>query len=1125
MVEQTSSPDAGRTLVVLLGMHRSGSSLVTNLLQRLEMSLGPFEVLGASEHNKYGHFEAVPMYRLDQELLERVFGFREDIPDSPEVLRAFCQSEGRWTLEASGIEHGLIERGAELIRQLVDSGEVSGFKDPRVPLLWPFWERVFSGFPDVRVVPVFLARSPHEIAMSIFARGKGMVGYYDALDVTAVHYRRLNAIRDTWQGASALVRFDPRMLPADLRRAADVCGLTWNEDVFSQVYDASCRHQEPARVAHEAQELYERLSGFDGGDAVSPQRLETDAAIRENLLRGHLTDIIDKQRQEIAGFRRKVADLEREALRSRQTESEHIETIARLEHRLALITGSRTWRWRQHLVDASPLKWLANARRSNHGPTAGCDAPWNRVRSRPSVDATTSDLPCTIIIPVYNAFPEAVACVRSVIEHTNARHQVLVVDDCSPAGSFVDMLPTELLGDARLRVVRNERNLGFVKTCNWAMQQAAPSDVVLLNSDTEVTSRWLEKLMQAAASSESVGTVTPLTNNGTVCSIPAFLQDNELPAGCSVEEFAALVEAVSGREYPGLPTCVGFCVYIKRAVIDRIGLFDEEAFGKGYGEENDFSCRAQAAGYVDVLDDATFVYHHGKMSFQAETDALIADHLKRLAAQHPHYSSMVQQYIEANPLQRVHDRIHEALLRRWNAKTEHRVLHVLHQRPMTRALANLPGGIEYHVADLIRRIPEAAHWSLHAAAGEYRLVAHAPGNEREYRAPIGEIDLADLISPELFDVVHVHHTKSLDYEALAEALLRHGRYFVSVHDFRLCCPKINLLTPERRLCNGHECATACGQNPSSMQILRSTTQHVLQNARAVFHFSQSTKDQFAAILPGDYPWTRIEHGTERSAVLNRADVGAIDRPSADVPLKVAFLGGIGVNKGADLIRQLVANSRLPSGVPIEWHLIGLIDGDLDPVVHQHGRYERDDLPAVMNRVSPHVVAILSIWPETYCYTFDESLACGIPVVSTPLGAPAERLKQYRCGWIADSLSVDGVLETLQRVVDDWDQYSAIRRRIAEIPLNDVERVARRYHQFYEEALPSMQDVIRLRRLPPLERFTSAAPSIRRRAVHRAINGGLVVLQAVNARSLATRLAKRLLPPSTIDHLRQWRRSA
>ena len=287
MIEQANSAYAGRTLVVILCMHRSGSSLVANLLQRLGMSLGPFELLGASPSNVHGHFEAMPMYRLDQELLTQVFGFSEDIPQSPEVLHRFCQCDGRWSLESSSVPEELFERGRTLIEQLVASGQVSGFKDPRVPLLWPFWSRVFAGFSGLRVVPLFLARSPHEIAMSIFMRSQGALAYGDALDVTAVHFRRLNGIVAAWPGESAVVRFDPRVFAQDLREAAKTCRLAWSEEALSQVYDASCKHHEPATVAHQAEELFCQLgktrwlgSGCDSENL----RLETGCRDPRNLV-------------------------------------------------------------------------------------------------------------------------------------------------------------------------------------------------------------------------------------------------------------------------------------------------------------------------------------------------------------------------------------------------------------------------------------------------------------------------------------------------------------------------------------------------------------------------------------------------------------------------------------------------------------------------------------------------------------------------------------------------------------------------------------------------------------------------------------------------------------------------
>jgi GT2 family glycosyltransferase len=245
--------------------------------------------------------------------------------------------------------------------------------------------------------------------------------------------------------------------------------------------------------------------------------------------------------------------------------------------------------------------------------------------------------------------------------------EILVIDDASPSGLFVDSLPESLKSDRRIKFVRNESNLGFVKTCNWGMANTSSNDVILLNSDTIVTKNWLQKLQLAAYSADRVATVTPFTNNGTICSLPRFLQDNPLPSGFDPQSFADLVETVALRTYPELPTCVGFCVYLKRHVIDLLGGFDE-AFGRGYSEENDFSCRARDLGFVDILDDATFILHKGSLSFQGAKAELQQKNLDFLVQKHPDYLQRIVFFIDHNPLKSAQMRVISAIARMFLAR-------------------------------------------------------------------------------------------------------------------------------------------------------------------------------------------------------------------------------------------------------------------------------------------------------------------------------------------------------------------------------------------------------------------------------------------------------------------------
>ena len=93
------------------------------------MSLGPFDLIGAEPSNPHGHFEALPFHRLNRRIQNLVFGFMDDLPDSPEVLERFRETKGRWDPDTY-VPEEFLEEGRSLIRTLIDSGQVSGFKDP-----------------------------------------------------------------------------------------------------------------------------------------------------------------------------------------------------------------------------------------------------------------------------------------------------------------------------------------------------------------------------------------------------------------------------------------------------------------------------------------------------------------------------------------------------------------------------------------------------------------------------------------------------------------------------------------------------------------------------------------------------------------------------------------------------------------------------------------------------------------------------------------------------------------------------------------------------------------------------------------------------------------------------------
>ena len=274
--------------------------------------------------------------------------------------------------------------------------------------------------------------------------------------------------------------------------------------------------------------------------------------------------------------------------------------------------------------------------------------------------------PADIVLPVYGAAAELERCAESLLLHTDlGRDRVVVVLDGpgqAEAEAAVARFASRAGADGVL-VLQNPERRGFPAAANRGMA-ASRRDVILLNSDTVVTARWADKLRAAAASSRAVATVTPFSNNATICSLPEFLRPNPVPAGLSIDDFARLVEARSRREYPRLPTGVGVCLYVKRRVIDEVGSFDEDAFGLGYGEENDLCMRATKRGFVHVLDDATFIFHEGHRSFGATREQRLLAGERALRQRHPEYIPTIAAFIREDPLRPFRERVMAGLLAR-----------------------------------------------------------------------------------------------------------------------------------------------------------------------------------------------------------------------------------------------------------------------------------------------------------------------------------------------------------------------------------------------------------------------------------------------------------------------------
>ena len=254
-----------------------------------------------------------------------------------------------------------------------------------------------------------------------------------------------------------------------------------------------------------------------------------------------------------------------------------------------------------------------------------------------------------VIIPVYRGLAETRRCLDSVLAASCAlSREIIAVDDASPEPAISALLKS-LAADRAITLRTHTGNRGFVHAANAGMSLHDGRDVVLLNSDTEVADGWLDRIAACAAREARAGTVTPFSNNATICSFPRFVERNELPRGMSTGALDRIfAEANAGRAIE-IPTAVGFCMWISRRCLATVGLFDEAAFGKGYGEEVDFCMRASRAGFRHWLAGDTFVYHAGEVSFGTSGADRRREAQTVVDARYPEFQPAVRDFVAKDP--------------------------------------------------------------------------------------------------------------------------------------------------------------------------------------------------------------------------------------------------------------------------------------------------------------------------------------------------------------------------------------------------------------------------------------------------------------------------------------------
>lgn len=674
-----------------------------------------------------------------------------------------------------------------------------------------------------------------------------------------------------------------------------------------------------------------------------------------------------------------------------------------------------------------------------------------------------------IIIPIFNAVESLECCLKSVLEHTTYPARLILINDAS-ADSRVAMILEKYKGLKLVEVLENKINLGFTRTVNKGIKLAGKADVILLNSDTIVTPRWVENLRYAVYSSAKIATATPVSDNAGAFSVPEINQPNKIPSWLEHNEYARAITQTSSRLFPSVPTGNGFCLYIRRDCLCEVGVFDETAFPRGYGEENDFCMRALQAGWNHVVDDRTIVYHKRSASFGEEKTELSAAGRDRIAQRYPEYGCLTSVFWERSDFLAIRYRIRCLFHNQIDSAIgKPRILYVISTQ--TGGTPQTNGDLMYGVRNeydtwllqcnsSVMQLLQVTEYSNSHLVESYTL--QYPIDVVTHRSNEYDYILATWLVKFSIELVHVRHIAwhSLGFFTVCQRLSIPVVF--SFHDFYTVCPTVNLLDGDLRYCGGtctavteNDCKSGLWSKNKVPQLKQRWIKQwqimlgsALRQCDAFVTTSSSAYEvvvkTFSFLKAADF--RIIPHGRSFDSMLM---LGM--RPLFEKRIKILVPGNINEAKGALIISALHDIDRFKL---LEFHILGnAISSLTGRHIIRHGSYQRSQFAQKVDAIRPHFGAIFSICPETYCHTLSELWSVGIPVFVFDFGAVAERIRKTGGGWILPHEDIEILFKEIIKIVVSNSEYE---EKLAQIALwqkndgknNNINAMALRYLNLY-----------------------------------------------------------------------------
>jgi GT2 family glycosyltransferase len=574
----------------------------------------------------------------------------------------------------------------------------------------------------------------------------------------------------------------------------------------------------------------------------------------------------------------------------------------------------------------------------------------------------------TIVLPVHNAADHVARCLDRVASMTDLPWRLVIVEDGSTDPALRPWLRDWVAAQGRVSLICHDHPKGFAAAVNAALDAcgAIRTPVVLLNSDVTLPRGWASRLIAPLLADGTIASVTPLSNEGELMGAPhacagVALRNTEVDA---VD--AALAPYARYTDLANLPTGSGFCMALSPHWLAEVPRLDE-GFGRGYGEEVDWCQRTRALGGRHVCQTGLFVGHVGAASFGLEQRRILRHRSAPLLRRRwPRFDAEVAQARACDPL--AGDRLRAGLI--WAGVR-------LNGAPLPVYVAHSLGGgvarwldqrLAGHGIAAVLRVGGPSRWQveLHSPAGVTRgatdrfadvldLLRAAGPRQVIYACAVGDP------APEEIPF------RLLDLCAGGQGLE------VMFHDYFPL---------------GRDYTFRSEPDPEWQALWRPA----LDRADHLTVFSEASRAIVAAAHPDLAAKIRLRrHGP----------LGAVPRlsPAPLGRMVVGVPGNLNAQKGVSVVADLARVFARTGEARLV--VLGEVAPDcrLPRSVRVVGGYRLDDLPHLVARHGIGCWLIPSLWPETFSYVTQESLATGLPSVGFDLGGQGEALRRAAHGHV------------------------------------------------------------------------------------------------------------------------------